>query len=87
MNINHSNRRYLLIPIRSEPNTQTRTNERSTLIDLIFSQQDQTITKMTTSAPLGKSHHKTFRYRFIVNKNLKNERPSNLYTIVPIMAV
>ena len=40
--------------------THTRPNQRPTLIDLIFSQDDQTITNMTTSSPLSKSHHKVF---------------------------
>ena len=36
--------------------THTRPNQKPTLIDLIFSQDDQAITNMTTSALLGKSH-------------------------------
>ena len=36
--------------------THTRPNQKSTLIDLIYSQVEQTIKNMTTSAPLGKIH-------------------------------
>ena len=42
--------------------THTRPNQKPTLIDLIFSQDDQTITNMTTSTPLGKSHHKVLSF-------------------------
>ena len=59
--------------------THTRPNQKPTLIDLIFSQDDQTITNMTTSAPLGKSHQKVLRFPYTVDKNSKNERPRYLY--------
>ena len=44
--------------------------------DLIFSQDDQTITNMTTSAPLAKSHHKVLRFHYTVGNN---SRPRYLY--------
>ena len=44
------------------------------MVDLIFSQEDQTITNMTTRAPLGKSHHKVLRFHYTVDNNLKDER-------------
>ena len=59
--------------------THTRPNQKPTLIDLIFSQDDQTITNMTTSALLGKSHQKVLRFHYTVDKNSKNERPRYLY--------
>ena len=49
------------------------------MIDLIFSQEDQTITNMITSAPLGKSHHKVLRFHYTVDNNSKNKRPRYLY--------
>ena len=55
--------------------THTRPNQKPTLIDLIFPQDDQTITNMTTSAPLGKSHQKVLRFHYTVDNNSKNERP------------
>ena len=54
--------------------THTRPNQKPTLVDLIFSQEDQTITNMTTRAPLGKSHHKVLRFHYTVDNNLKDER-------------
>ena len=42
------------------------------MIDLIFLQDDQTITNMTTSAPLGKSHHKVLSFHYTVD-NSKND--------------
>ena len=54
--------------------THTRPNQKPTLIDLIFSQDDQTITNMTTSAPIGKSHHKVLRFYYTVGNSSKNER-------------
>ena len=52
----------------------TRSNQKPTLTDLIFSQDDQTITNMTTSAPIGKSHHKVLRFYYTVGNSSKNER-------------
>ena len=49
--------------------THTRPNQKPTLTDLIFSQDDQTITNMTTSAPVGKSHHKVLRFHYAVDNN------------------
>ena len=49
------------------------------MIDLISSQDDQTIIKITTSAHLGKSHHKVLRFHYTVGNNSKNERPRYLY--------
>ena len=49
------------------------------MTDLIFLQDDQTITNMTTSAPLGKSHHKVLRFHYTVDNNSKNKRPRYLY--------
>ena len=57
----------------------TRPNQKPTLTDLIFSQDGQTITNMTTSAPLGISHHKGLRFDYIVGHNSKNETPRYLY--------
>ena len=54
--------------------THSRPNQKPTLIDLIFSQDDQTITNMTTSAPIGKSHHKVLRFYYTVGNSSKNER-------------
>ena len=54
--------------------THTRPNQKPFLIDLIFSQDDQTITNMTTSAPIGKSHHKVLRFYYTVGNSSKNER-------------
>ena len=54
--------------------THTKPNQKPTLIDLIFSQDEQTITNMATSAPLGKSHHKVLRFHYTVDNNLKDER-------------
>ena len=62
-----------------ESPTHTRPNQKPTLIELIFSQDQQTITNMTTSAPLCKSHHKVLRFHYTVDNNLKNERPRYLY--------
>ena len=45
----------------------------------MFSQDDQTITNLTTSAPLGKSHHKVLRFHYTVDNTSKNERPHYLY--------
>ena len=59
--------------------TNIRPNQKPTLIDLIFSQDDQTITNMTTSAPLGKSHHRVLQFLYTVDNNSKNERPCYLY--------
>ena len=59
--------------------THTRSNQKPTLIDLIFSQDDQTITNMTTPAPLGKTHHKILRVHYAVDNNLKDGRPHYLY--------
>ena len=39
--------------------THTGLNQKPTLIDLFFSQDDQTIANMTTSASLGESHYKS----------------------------
>ena len=64
---------YIQIPTHNTP------NQKPTLIDLIFSQDDQTITNMTTSALLGKSHHKVLRFHYSVDNNSKNERPRYLY--------
>ena len=64
---------YMQSPIHTRP------NQKPTLIELIFSQDQQTITNMTTSAPLGKSHHKVLRFHYTVDNNLKNERPRYLY--------
>ena len=57
----------------------TRPNQKPTLIDLIFSQDDQTIKNMTTSATLGKSHHKVLGLHYRVDNNSKNETPRYLY--------
>ena len=57
----------------------TRPNHKPTLTDLIFSQDDQTITNMTTFAPLGISHHKGLRFYYIVDHNSKNETLRCLY--------
>ena len=62
-----------------ESPTHTRPNQKPTLIELIFSQDEQTITNMTTSTPLGKSHHKVLRFHYAVDNNSKNERPRYLY--------
>ena len=59
--------------------THLRPNQKPTLVDLIFSQDDQTIINMTTFAPLGKSHHKLLRFRYTVGNDSKNERPRYLY--------
>ena len=53
----------------TQSTTHTRPNQKPTLTDLIFSQDDQTITNMTTSAPLGKSHHKVLRFHYAVDNN------------------
>ena len=34
---------------------------------------------MTTSAPLGKSHHKVLSFHYTVDHNSKNERPRYTY--------
>ena len=57
----------------------TRSNQKPTLTNLIFSQDDQPITNMTTSAPLGKSHHKVLIFHNTVDNNSKDERPRYLY--------
>ena len=49
--------------------THTTPNQKPTLIDLIFSEDNQTITNMTTSAPLGKSHDKVLRFHYTVDNN------------------
>ena len=59
--------------------THTRPNQKPTLFELIFPQDEQTITNMTTSAPLGKSHHKVLRFHYTVGNNSKNERPRYLH--------
>ena len=69
--------------------THTRPNQKPTLIDLIFSQDDQIITNMTTSAllALGKSHHKVLRFHYTADSNSKYERPHYLYHIALTMTV
>ena len=62
-----------------QSSTHTKPNQKPTLIDLIFSQDDQITTNMTTSAPLGKSHHKVLRFYYTADNNSKNERPRYLY--------
>ena len=54
-----------------QSSTHTKPNQKPTLIDLIFSQDEQTITNMATSAPLGKSHHKVLRFHYTVDNNSK----------------
>ena len=68
---------HILCLYRS-PNSSCETDQKQTLIDLIFSQHDQTITNMTTSESLGKSH-KVLRFHYTVDNNWKNERPRYLY--------
>ena len=59
--------------------THTRPNQKPTLIDLLFFQDDQTITNMITSAPLGKSHQKVLRFHCTVDNNSKNKWSHYLY--------
>ena len=59
--------------------THTRPNQKPTLIDLFFFQDDQTITNMITSAPLGKSHQKVLRFHCTVDNNSKNKWSHYLY--------
>ena len=49
--------------------TRTRTNQNPTLTDLFFSQDYQIITDVSTSAPLGKSHHNILRFNYTVDTN------------------
>ena len=44
-----------------------------------FFQDDQTITNMITSAPLGKSHQKVLRFHCTVDNNSKNKWSHYLY--------
>ena len=59
--------------------THTRHNQKQTLIDLNFLQGNQTITNMTSSGLLFKTHHKVLRFQYTVDNNSKNERLHYLY--------
>ena len=48
------------------------------LINRIFSQDDQTITNMTTFGPLGENHLQVLRFHYTVDDNSNNERPRYL---------
>ena len=64
---------YVQSPAHNRP------NQKPTLIDLIFLRDDQTIANISTSTPLGKSHHKILRFHYTVDNNSKNERRRYFY--------
>ena len=45
--------------------THSRPNQRSTLIDLKFTSDDQSITNLIYASPLGKSHHKILKFNYL----------------------
>ena len=59
--------------------THSRPNQRSTLIDLIFTLDDQSITKLIYTSPLGKSHHKILKFNYLVKCSLNRDKMHYLY--------
>ena len=43
---------------------------RSTLIDLIFASDDQSVANLTYASPLGKSHHKILKFKYLIKRSL-----------------
>ena len=61
--------------------THSRLNQRSTLIDPIFRSVDQSIAKVINASPLplGKSHHKISKFKYLFKCSLYHGKIHSLY--------
>ena len=57
----------------------SRTNQRSTLIDLIFTSDDQLITNLICGSRLGKGHHKFLEFNYWIKCSLNHGKIHHLY--------
>ena len=62
--------------------THSRSNQRSTLIDPIFRSVDQSIAKVINASPLGKSHHKILKFKYLFKCSLNHDKIHYLYHAV-----
>ena len=54
--------------------THSQPNQRSTLIDLIFTSDNQSITNLIYALPLGKSHHKILKFNYLIKWSLNHDK-------------
>ena len=61
--------------------THSRTHQRSTLIEIIFTLDDQSITNSICISSLGKSHHKILKFNYLVKCSLNHDKIHYLYHV------
>ena len=59
--------------------THSRTNQRSTLIDLIFTSDDQSITILRCGSRLKKKHHKFLKFNYWIKCSLNHGKIHYMY--------
>ena len=64
---------YLILHHHISTETNYQLNQRSSMIDLIFTSDDQSITNLIYASPLGKNHHKVLKFSYLIKCSLNQE--------------